>query len=235
LGLATIYGFAQQSGGHVTIESEVDTGTTVALYLPRNASDASAPRLEARDEEETPTAAGITVLVVEDKQGVRDLTVRRLDALGYTALMAEDGPAAIAVLGTGTTVDVVLSDVVMAGGMSGVDLARWLKERRPDVRVLLSSGFADIVQDEAAADLDLKLLRKALQAGRPRARNARGSGGLTRQKDRGHPVVFPRGALDSFSGCCLQPDARHPPTWGEEGLWNAAPGLARGDARLSDR
>jgi signal transduction histidine kinase/CheY-like chemotaxis protein len=160
LGLATIHGFAQQSGGHVTIESEVGRGTTVALYLPRDAGDAGAPRLQAGDEERPPAAAGITVLVVEDNPAVRDLTVRRLDALGYTVLIAEDGPAAIAVLATGRTVNVVFSDVVMAGGMSGVDLARWLREKRPDVRVLLSSGFADIAQDEAAAGLNLKLLRK---------------------------------------------------------------------------
>jgi signal transduction histidine kinase len=160
LGLATIYGFAQQSGGHVTIESEVGRGTTVALYLPRQSGDETAPRLAAADEEEPAPAVRETVLVVEDNPGVRDLTLQRLGALGYTVLTAEDGPAAIAVLGSGRTVDLVFSDVVMAGGMSGVDLARWLREKRPDVKVLLSSGFADITQDEAAAGLTLKLLRK---------------------------------------------------------------------------
>jgi CheY-like chemotaxis protein len=160
LGLATIYGFAQQSGGHVTIVSEVGRGTTVALYLPRKAGEEAAPRLQAMDEEKAPAGARATVLVVEDNPGVRELTVRRLDALGYTVLTAEDGPAAIAVLGSGRTVDLVFSDVVMAGGMSGVDLARWLREKRPEVKILLSSGFADIAQDEAAAGLNLKLLRK---------------------------------------------------------------------------
>jgi CheY-like chemotaxis protein len=101
-----------------------------------------------------------TVLVVEDNPGVRDLTARRLGALGYRVLTAENGPAAITVLSSGETVHLVFSDVVMAGGMSGVGLARWLKENRPDVKVLLSSGFADMAQDEAATGLALRLLRK---------------------------------------------------------------------------
>jgi CheY-like chemotaxis protein len=111
---------------------------------------------------------------------VRDLTVRRLAALGYGVLTAESGPAAIAVLGSGQAIDVVFSDVAMAGGMSGFDLACWLKENWPDVKVLPSSGFADIVQDEAAAGLKPQTGAQALQAGRTRPRIARGLGELTR-------------------------------------------------------
>ena len=91
---------------------------------------------------------------------MRDLTVRRLGMLGYEVLVAENGPAAVAVFETGEKIDLVFSDVVMAGGMSGVDLARWVRERRPGARILLTSGFADVAEDEAATGLDIRLLRK---------------------------------------------------------------------------
>jgi CheY-like chemotaxis protein len=79
--------------------------------------------------------------------------------LGCKVLVAENGPAAVAVIDKGDNTDLVFSDVVMAGGMSGVDLARWLREQRPGARVLLTSGFADVAEDEAAARLDIRLLR----------------------------------------------------------------------------
>jgi PAS domain S-box-containing protein len=160
LGLATIYGFAKQSGGHATIRSEVGKGTTVALYLPRHAGAESAARPKAPEKGDGGKRASETVLVVEDNPGVRDLTVRRLGLLGYKVLVAENGPAAVIVLEKGEKVDLVFSDVVMAGGMSGVDLARWVREHRPGVKILLTSGFAEIAEDEAAAGLDIRLLRK---------------------------------------------------------------------------
>jgi CheY-like chemotaxis protein len=160
LGLATIYGFAKQSGGHVTLHSSVGKGTTVALYLPRDTSGETPAKPKAADGQDAPKPAGESVLVVEDNAGVRALTVRRLEALGYRVLVAENGPAAVAVLDRGEEIDLVFSDVVMAGGMSGVDLGRWVRERRPQIRILLTSGFADIAEGEAAAGLDIALLRK---------------------------------------------------------------------------
>jgi CheY-like chemotaxis protein len=160
LGLATIYGFATQSGGQATIDSEVGKGTTVALYLPRYVAGEAAATPKAADEAAGSKAASETVLVVEDNPGVRDLTVRRLGLLGYKVLVAENGPAAVAVFEKGEKIDLVFSDVVMAGGMSGVDLARWVREHRPGTRILLTSGFADVGDDDAAAGLDISLLRK---------------------------------------------------------------------------
>jgi CheY-like chemotaxis protein len=160
LGLATVYGFAKQSGGHTTIESEPGRGTTVALYLPRYTGDETAAAPKVADERGASSPAGETVLVVEDNPGVRDLAVRRLGMLGHKVLVADNGPAAVAVLEKCEKVDLVFSDVVMAGGMSGVELARWVRDHRPGTRVLLTSGFADIAEDEAAAGLDIKLLRK---------------------------------------------------------------------------
>jgi CheY-like chemotaxis protein len=160
LGLATIYGFAKQSGGHVTIQSEVGEGTTVALYLPRHTGTESGGRPKAAVTRDVGKPASETVLVVEDNPGVRDLTIRRLGMLGYKVLVAENGPAAVAVIEKGDRIDLIFSDVVMAGGMSGVDLARWIREKRPGTRVLLTSGFADVADDEAAAGLEIRLLRK---------------------------------------------------------------------------
>jgi signal transduction histidine kinase/CheY-like chemotaxis protein len=160
LGLATIYGFAKQSGGHATIDSGVGKGTMVALYLPRHAGAETGPKPKAPDERAAAARPSETVLVVEDNPGVRDLTVRRLGMLGYKVLVAESGPAAVAELEKGEKVDLVFSDVVMAGGMSGVDLARWVREHQPGTRILLTSGFADVAEDDAAAGLDIKLLRK---------------------------------------------------------------------------
>jgi two-component system CheB/CheR fusion protein len=160
LGLATIYGFAKQSGGHATIDSEVGKGTTVALYLPRHARAESGAKPKPPDKRDAGKLASETVLVVEDNPGVRDLTVRRLGMLGYKVRVAESGPAAVAVLEKSEKIDLVFSDVVMAGGMSGVDLARWVREHRPDTRLLLTSGFADVAEDDAAAGLDIRLLRK---------------------------------------------------------------------------
>jgi PAS domain S-box-containing protein len=159
-GLATIYGFAKQSGGHATIASEIGKGTTVALYLPRHVGVETAAKPKGAENGDAGKPASETVLVVEDNPGVRDLTVRRLGLLGYKVLVAENGPAAVAVFEKGEKVGLVFSDVVMAGGMSGVDLARWVREHQPGTRILLTSGFADVADDDAAAGLDIRLLRK---------------------------------------------------------------------------
>jgi PAS domain S-box-containing protein len=160
LGLSTIYGFVQQSGGHANIYSEVGKGTAVSLYLPRDAS-AAAPESKPSSTPEITTGIGERVLVVEDNEQVRDLTVRRLEALGYQILVAENGPAAIAVLEQRKDIDLVFSDVVMPGGLSGFDIAAWIKKHRPNVHVLLTSGFApEMAHGGAAVGSDTTLLRK---------------------------------------------------------------------------
>jgi CheY-like chemotaxis protein len=160
LGLSTIYGFVKQSGGFAAIYSELRKGTVVNLYLPRDQSDAQIhPAPEPVDETARPVDE--TVLVVEDNEQLRDLAVRRLAPLGYKLATAASGPAAIAHLDKGQPVDLVFTDVVMPGGMSGLDLMRWVNEHRPDVRVLLTSGFAaELVSETAGAGIDAPLLRK---------------------------------------------------------------------------
>jgi PAS domain S-box-containing protein len=160
LGLASIYGFARQSGGHVTIFSEAGKGAEVKLYLPRVAA-----KLEKNGAGRGPGASTRitrgTILIVEDNADVRDVTVERIEELGYRALASDSGPAAIAVLERASRVDLVFSDAVMAGGMSGFDLAAWIKEHRPDVKVILTSGFTEeILAGEQSASAGHKLLRK---------------------------------------------------------------------------
>lgn len=141
LGLSTVYGFAEQSGGHATISSEVGRGTTVSLYLPR--AEADAGPLPAHKAVAIPLSeANEVVLVVEDNAEVRELTLQRIEGLGYVALEAESGPAAIGILESGEHIDLVLSDIVMAGGMSGYDVARWIREHAPSVKVVLTTGYA---------------------------------------------------------------------------------------------
>ena len=133
-----IYGFVKQSGGHVTIYSEEGKGTTVNLYLPRVRADAER---DAGGEPREATAAvtGETILLVEDHAEVRSVAARRLRNLGYAVVEAENATRAIEQLGTGEDIDLVFSDVVMPGGMSGFDLARWVREHRAD-----SAGPVDV-------------------------------------------------------------------------------------------
>jgi PAS domain S-box-containing protein len=143
LGLSMVYGFVKQSNGHVQIYSEIGYGTTIRIYLPR---------ADIRDEsgsntEEQPIdrfrAQGETVLVVEDEPRVRRLTIKRLQELGYNVLEAAHAQAAVDVLETTPGIDLVFTDVVMPGGMTGADLARRIHERWPNVKVLFTSGYAE--------------------------------------------------------------------------------------------
>lgn len=156
LGLSQVYGFIRQSGGHVSIESDVGAGTTVRLYLP--ASEAADP-----DEAESETRAGggaverRSVLVVEDDEDVRQFMTDLLGDLGYDILEAESGPAALRLLEQGAAVDLVFSDVRMPHGMSGFQLAKEIRRRLPEIAILLTSGMAPLIADQAG---DWHLLRK---------------------------------------------------------------------------
>ncbi len=164
LGLATIYGFAKQSGGHATIYSEVGQGTMVELYLPR--ADGPSPADEAAIEApaELPAARGETILVVEDDERVRRLTVVRLGELGYRVREARTGMEALALLANKSVareIDLVFSDLVMPGGMSGLDLLRAARALCPDCRFLLTSGYAEELVDQGPVGAQyVRLLHK---------------------------------------------------------------------------
>jgi signal transduction histidine kinase/CheY-like chemotaxis protein len=141
LGLSMVYGFAKQSGGCVTIDSTEGRGTTVRLYLPR----AEQPVVSAEKEHsgDVPTASGETILLVEDDPDVRQLAVTILSDLGYTVLEAGDGEGARAVLKDTPCVELLLSDVVLPGGMSGLILAEEARRRHGAIKVLFMSGYAE--------------------------------------------------------------------------------------------
>ena len=128
----------------MTLYSEPGHGTTVRLYLPRvEAEEESAEAVPIAAPLDTYRGHGETVLVVEDEPRVRRTSVARLKSLGYRVLEAANGPAALAVLETHPEVDVLFTDMVMPGGMTGADLATRVRALWPDVRVLFTSGYAE--------------------------------------------------------------------------------------------
>ncbi|WP_159460240.1 response regulator [Tistlia consotensis] len=144
LGLSMVYGFAKQSGGHVKIYSELGHGTTVRLYLPRASTqpkdeEAAAPHLRPV----TKVARDATILVVEDDEEVRAVALRQLRALGYRVVEAADGKAGLQLLEQQAEVDLLFTDVVMRGGMSGPELAREARRRWPSLKVLFTSGYTE--------------------------------------------------------------------------------------------
>jgi PAS domain S-box-containing protein len=159
LGLSSVYGFARQSGGFVDISSEVGKGTTVQVCLPR-AKDEVAGARRTSTEGKVPTGEGELILVVEDNEQVRQVTLARLESLGYDVLEAQSGPEAIEVLKSAAPVALVFSDVVMPGGMSGYDIARWVHKSKPGIKVLLTSGNEEPARREAPDLSTLSVLGK---------------------------------------------------------------------------
>jgi signal transduction histidine kinase/CheY-like chemotaxis protein len=137
LGLSQVYGFAQQSGGAVSIVSAIGKGTSITLFLPRAAEQPAAPS----DVAAAPLGASAGILVVEDDAEVAQVTMEVLREIGYQAVEARDGHAALALIEQDPTIELVLSDVVMPGGMSGLELARTLRKLRPDLPVVLATGY----------------------------------------------------------------------------------------------
>ncbi|MCI0409889.1 MAG: PAS domain-containing protein, partial [Acidobacteria bacterium] len=160
LGLSMVYGFAKQSGGHVAITSEIGHGTTVRIYLPRAkgaAPGAEKPRSPASGHR----GGGEALLVVEDDGAVREIAVTFLTELGYRVQEAKDGPAALALLEQGLGMDLLFTDLVLPGGMSGAELAREVKQRYPAIKVLYTSGYPrNVLLHEGRLDEGVYLLVK---------------------------------------------------------------------------
>lgn len=140
LGLSMVYGFVKQSGGHIKIYSEPGSGTTVRIYLPRS--------MEAEDVVTDNLTGAVmggteTVLVVEDDEAVREVTVSLLSELGYSVLKAKDADSALAIVESGVPIDLLFTDVVMPGRLKSRDLARKAKERLPMLAVLFTSGYTE--------------------------------------------------------------------------------------------
>ncbi len=141
LGLSMVYGFARQSGGFATIRSETGQGTTVSLFLPRW-EGTLAEAAPVGSEGEGAEGQGETVLVVEDDDRVREITAQRLRTLGYRVREAGNGQAALEALEEHDGIELLFTDIVMPGGMSGRELAVAVRKRHPGVKVLYTSGYA---------------------------------------------------------------------------------------------
>ena len=157
LGLATVYGIVKQSGGFITVDSEVGKGTSFKIYLPRHRVDASAPAVEA---EKAPIARDVTgqdtILLVEDEEAVRSFAARALRMRGYNVLEASGGEEALEIVKSGAQdIHLLVTDVVMPN-MDGPTLVRHVKELKPDLAVIFMSGYAEEAfrrNDENASDL----------------------------------------------------------------------------------
>jgi PAS domain S-box-containing protein len=142
LGLSMVYGFAKQSGGHLRLYSELGIGTTLSLYLPVADADIGSSALPL-DEGPEPHGEGETILIVEDDIRVREVTVIRLQSLGYSVLEAENGNAALAVVKSGVPIDLLFTDMIMPGGLLGGELAKETRRLRPEIKVLFTSGYTE--------------------------------------------------------------------------------------------
>jgi len=141
LGLATVYGIVKQAGGDIWVYSESGRGTTFKLYFPKAAESAS--EAEGGSAPVPAREAGETILVVEDEQGVRELTAKMLKGLGYNVLVASGGTQALEIGNSHKgQIALLLTDVVMPG-MSGTQLAQELQRRRPDIKVVYISGYTE--------------------------------------------------------------------------------------------
>jgi PAS domain S-box-containing protein len=138
LGLSMVYGFVKQSGGHITLYSELGHGTTVRMYLPRSLeSEDLAPTGDTK----LVSGGTETILVAEDDEQVCATVVETLQGLGYQVLQASDATAALAVIQSGMHIDLLFTDVVMPGPLRSPDLARKARERLPNLAVLFTSGY----------------------------------------------------------------------------------------------
>ncbi len=169
LGLAMAYGFARQSGGGVSIHSQPERGTTVLMVLPLTVPEAET-EAEAPDAAAGPGEGGELVLLVEDDPDVRRIVRQQLIDLGHPVIEAEDGNQALAMIEQIEDIAVVVSDVIMPGGIDGRQLAERVRASRPPIRIVLISGYADEAATDSAGDLpvlakpfDRQDLARALQ------------------------------------------------------------------------
>ena len=179
LGLAMVYGFVKQSGGHVKVYSEVGHGTTVKLYLPRTQQAEAARHIE---ETKAERGNGETILVAEDDDAVRVSVVTQLAELGYRVLAAASGEVALGVLARGESIDLLFTDVVMPGALNGRTLADQARRIAPELPVLYTSGYTEnaIIHhgrlDEGVTLLSkpyrLSQLARAIRAALPRPKTA---------------------------------------------------------------
>ena len=156
LGLATVYGIVKQSGGFITVDSEVGRGTSFKIYLPRHHMDVNAPVAEAQAPAARDVTGQDTILLVEDEEAVRSFAARALRMRGYNVLEASGGEEALEIVKAGKEeIHLLITDVVMPN-MDGPTLVRHVKGLKPELAVIFMSGYAEEAfrrNDENASDL----------------------------------------------------------------------------------
>ena len=160
LGLSQVYGFVRQSGGFVTLDSEIDRGTEISVYLMSSSKPVAS---HAASSERLPPALGLSenVLLVEDDPSVLALGIEMLTELRYRVKTASDGAGALEILRRGDPIDLLFTDVVMPGGYTGVQLAIEARKLRPGIKVLLTSGYTGEALAAHQADrVDFPLIEK---------------------------------------------------------------------------
>ena len=159
LGLATVHTTVRQSGGFVAIDSALGKGTSVHLYFPK-AEPGPIASPTRPSPKQVPLGTGELILVVEDNDRVREATVHRLQSLGYAVVEAKTGPEAITLLEAGGPVALVFSDIVMPGGMTGYDVAEWVRSMKPGLKVLLTTGYSEMPIGASEPVQKIKVLGK---------------------------------------------------------------------------
>jgi CheY-like chemotaxis protein len=161
LGLSQVYGFVRQSDGFITVDSDLGQGTEFAIYLPLSERTLSPAQSKAAPQEIAATNTAKTILLVEDDSALQALSTEMLLDLGYSVVTASDANGAMEILKRDPGVDLVFSDVVMPGGKSGVNLAADAVKLRPDLKVLLTSGYTgESLGRHNAADISLPFIAK---------------------------------------------------------------------------
>ncbi len=161
LGLSQVYGFAKSIGGHVRIYSEVGVGTTVRLFVPRSATQPRVAKTMVADLPMRPAQGDEAILVVEDDADVLELAIEGLTGLGYEVLSAANAAQALDILRSDKPINLMFSDIIMPGGMNGVQLAVEARRIRPEMKVLLTSGYtAQALKLEHGLPDDLEVLGK---------------------------------------------------------------------------
>ena len=160
LGLSMVYGFMKQSEGFITIYSEESVGTTINLYFPR-AEKHEIHKSTKMTEARASLNNNETILVVEDDNRVRRLVLTQLKDLGYKVLEATNAHEALNIVEKDNSIDLIFTDLVMPGGMSGIELGQEIQNSFPDKKVLLTSGYAEeLVNPDKISNLNLNILRK---------------------------------------------------------------------------
>ena len=162
LGLSMVYGFVKQSGGHLKIYSEPGEGTTVKIYLPRHHGVEVEVEEKAAPESTPVGTSGETILVCEDDDDVREYSAQSLRSLGYRVIEAADGAAALALLESANgTIDLLFTDIVLPGGMTGATVAERAREIQPGLKVLFTTGYArNAIVHHGRVDPGVELLSK---------------------------------------------------------------------------